>query len=121
MSDLGETAAGPSSASDNKKDNSEAMDSLEQIPLEEQLEEAVREVAQFRELSKRAQADMVNYKRRVEDEKDGVRKHEKSRILLNTLPIVDDFERALEMVPDGSIADGWLEGLELVLRKIQQL
>ncbi len=121
MAEPDRTEAGQGSAGENADERDETADAQEPGTLEERLEEALREVAQFRELSKRAQADLVNYKRRVEEEKTDIRKYEKSRILLNTLPIVDDFERALSMVPDGSVASGWLEGLELVARKLQQL
>ena len=67
--------------------------------LEEKLDEALREVEQFREMHKRAHADLVNYRRRAEEEREDVRKFGKSQLLASSLPAIDDLERALALVP----------------------
>jgi molecular chaperone GrpE len=89
--------------------------------LEQQLEEALREKEQFRAMGQRAQADLVNYRRRAADERDEAKRTANSRLLLNILSIVDDMGRALALVPQDAIAPGWYDGLELVLRNINQL
>ena len=88
--------------------------------LEERLEEALREVEQFREMHKRAQADLVNYRRRAAEDRENVRKFGSSQILARSLPVMDDLDRALSLVPEDAVAPGWLEGLQLVSRKMQQ-
>ena len=50
-----------------------------------------------------------------------IRTNATSDLLLKTLTIVDDFERALEMIPDEAVAPGWREGLELVLKNLNSL
>ena len=42
----------------------------ESSPLREELEEALREKDQFRSMAQRAQADLINFKRRAEEERD---------------------------------------------------
>ena len=99
----------------------ESLEPQTQEPTpEERLEEALREVEQFREMHKRSQADLVNYRRRAEEERESVRKYGKSQLLASSLPVIDDLERALSLVPEDAVAPGWLEGLQLVSRKMRQ-
>jgi molecular chaperone GrpE len=83
------------------------------------LEEALREKDQFRRLAQRAQADLVNYRRRATAEIEEVRRRASADILLKVIGVVDDLERALDMVPEDAVASGWLEGLNLVMRKME--
>ncbi len=89
--------------------------------MAERLEEALREKDQFRALAQRSQADLVNYRRRAAEELEEARTSSKSRLLLDVISVVDDFGRALEMVPGAAIAPGWLEGVRLVHRKLVSL
>ncbi len=111
-----EDNAGPQDAS--AEDVSEPQ--TPEASLEEKLDEALREVEQFREMHKRAHADLVNYRRRAEEEREDVRKFGKSQLLASSLPVIDDLERALALVPEDAVALGWLDGLQLVSRKMQQ-
>ena len=79
--------------------------------LRETLEEAERERDQFRAMMLRAQADLVNYRRRVEDERETLKRNVTSSLLIDMLELVDDFDRALDYVPDDAVAPQWLEGL----------
>lgn len=86
-----------------------------------ELEEALREKDQFRAMAQRAQADLINYRRRVEDEREELRRSANTGLILRILTVVDDLERALALVPDDAVAPGWLEGLQLVQRNLQNL
>ena len=86
-----------------------------------ELEEALREKDQFRALAQRAQADLINYRRRVEDEREELRRSANTGLILRILTVVDDLERALDLVPDDAVAPGWLEGLHLVQRNLHNL
>ena len=88
--------------------------------LTEQLLEAQREKDQFRTMAQRAQADLVNYKNRALAEMEEIRRSTNSQLLLKMLTTVDDLERALSLVPQDAVAPGWLDGLNLVLRNINQ-
>lgn len=89
--------------------------------LREQLEEALREKEQFRAMAQRAQADLVNYKRRAADEQEELRRTANSRLILKVLAIGDDLNRGLDLVPGGAVAPGWLEGLRLVQRNLDKV
>ena len=87
----------------------------------EQLEEALREKDQFRALSQRAQADLYNYKARAAQEQESLRLNANSQIILKILSAMDDLDRAMRLVPEDAVATGWLEGLQLVQRNIENV
>jgi molecular chaperone GrpE len=66
----------------------------------------------------RAQADFINYKRRSEQEKGELSQFANSVIMLNLLPILDDFERAFASIPPKLAKMSWVEGIKLVERKL---
>ena len=84
-----------------------------------QLEEAQREVDQFRNLLQRVQADSVNYKRRVEEEREELQKRANANLVIRLLPVLDDFERALQHIPKDDDLTPWLAGVELVYRNLK--
>ena len=65
----------------------------------------------------RAVADMANYRRRKEQETLRIGTQTRRAVLHNFLPVVDDFERALEAV-DGDANGEWVEGFRLIERKL---
>lgn len=65
----------------------------------------------------RTQADLVNYKKRSEQEKQEAVKYENSLLVLRLLPVLDDLERALGSTPDDPAEAGWAEGIKLIYRK----
>ncbi len=67
----------------------------------------------------RAQADFVNYKRFVEQDKIEFLKNANVNLLVNILPILDDFERALAAVPPEAAEQKWMEGFKLIDRKFR--
>ncbi len=86
-----------------------------------EFEEALREKDQFKAMAQRAQADLINYRRRAEDEREEIRRSANTGLILKVLNVFDDLGRAVAMVPEDAIAPGWLEGLELVQRNLQNL
>jgi molecular chaperone GrpE len=87
----------------------------------DELQEALREKDQFRKMAQRAQADLINYRRRVEDDKADIRRNANSGLLLKVLSVNDDLERAVEHAPEGDEAGAWLDGLRLVRRNLQNV
>ena len=85
--------------------------------LQARLEEAEREREQFKGIAARAQADLVNYRRRAEEEKEEVQRSAKSALLMKMLSTVDDLDRAIAMIPTDESA-GWGEGIQLVRRNV---
>ncbi len=67
----------------------------------------------------RAQADFVNYKRRMEQEKEDGIKFANANLVVKILPVLDDFERAVASLPEPLAADPWVEGVKHIERKLR--
>ena len=89
--------------------------------LEERLEEAERERDQFRTLALRYKADLENYKKRAASELDETRERANAQLLLKLIGLSDDFNRALDYIPEDTSGDGWVEGLRLTQRSIENV
>ena len=88
--------------------------------LEQRLEEATRERDQFRAMAQRAQADFINYKRRIEEERQLIGQEAASQVIMQLLPVLDDFQLALEHLHAEASAS-WSEGVQMIFRKLQTL
>ena len=89
--------------------------------LEALLEEADRERRQFREMAQRAQADLTNYRRRMEEEREEIFHAAASRVVNKLLPVVDDLQRALEQAPSRGEDASWVEGVRIIEKNLKAL
>ena len=87
-------------------------------PVEQSAEEVFRERDQFRALAQRIQADFVNYKRRMDEERQGLVRNASAGFIQRLLPAVDDFQLAIEHLP-AEAEESWAHGVQMVLRKLQ--
>ncbi len=88
--------------------------------LEEQLAAAKSEAERLRNNWQRAEADLQNYKRRAEQERDETRRFALASLIINLLPILDDFERAFGSLDARLAGLTWFEGIYHIYRKLQQ-
>ncbi len=86
--------------------------------LEEQLEAAKEEAAQNLDSYLRAQAELSNARKRFEKQQAQVYTNANADLVLKLLPVLDDFDRAMESVPEEISEEPWFEGIELVHRKL---
>ncbi|MXX54090.1 MAG: nucleotide exchange factor GrpE [Dehalococcoidia bacterium] len=96
-------------------------DAEDSSDLEERLEEAERERDQFRTLALRYKADLENYKKRAASELNETRERANAQLLLKLIGLSDDFNRALDYIPEDTSSDGWVEGLRLTQRSIENV
>lgn len=87
--------------------------------LQSKLEEEQGKAADYLDRCQRALADHANFKRRSEQEKSDLAKFANSVLILKLLPILDDFERAVETIPKEMLKLGWVEGILLIERKLR--
>ncbi len=66
----------------------------------------------------RARAEFMNFKRRVEAERSELAASVSAEALKRVLPAVDDFERAVQTMPDDLKDKPWINGLLMVQRKL---
>lgn len=86
-------------------------------PVREQGEPEVRR-PDDRDLLHRVQADFINYKRRVEQDREQQGKSANRELILRILPAVDDLQRALRSVPQDMAETEWGRGMALIERKL---
>jgi len=89
--------------------------------LEQQLTTEQQKVRECQDLLLRAQADFVNYRRRMSQEQVEGRSAAQSALLSQILPVLDDLERALEAAPPELATHPWAQGLFLVARRLTTL
>ncbi len=66
----------------------------------------------------RARADYQNLRRRVEQDQISARQQAARDILMQLLPVVDDFDRAMVNAPDGAEQQTWVSGTRMVGKKL---
>jgi molecular chaperone GrpE len=79
-----------------------------------ELEEAQEKIADLTEVGQRALADLANFKRRVEQERSQFVKAANTGLILELLPILDNFQRAMDHVPEELQGNEWTKGIEQI-------
>lgn len=86
--------------------------------LQEALEAKAREAAAHYDRYLRALADFENYKRRAQRERDEWTRLAHERLVLEILPVLDNFDRALQAEPRPDQLRGFVAGVELIHREL---
>ena len=89
---------------------------LEQARTE--LEQAKAQAAENLDGWQRARAEFTNYKRRMEAERSELTANAGAEALKRVLPAVDDFERAVQTLPEELKEHAWINGILMVQRKL---
>jgi len=97
----------------------EATDELE--ALRRELEDAHAKEAEYLDGWQRARAELANARKRFQREQQQSYSNAKADVLVRLLPIIDDFERALETLPEDLQDHRWVEGIKLIQCKAQGL
>ena len=85
---------------------------------QEQIEKLGRELAEERDQYLRLQAEWDNYRRRTAKERLELIDNAGKDILKGFLPVVDDCQRALQVLRDSDAAPAAIEGTELIYNKL---
>jgi len=87
--------------------------------LRQELEEATRKGQEYLAIAQRAQADLLNYRRRVEAERGESFRSGKSELALRILPVLDDFDLAFRNMPPDIAESHWAVAFDLIARKLR--
>ena len=99
-------------------DQVEISDQDSPLTLEDELQDAVRDRDQYQNSMQRAQADLINYRRRSEEEKSEAIKRANTRLLNQLLTTLDEFTMAFDQAPTDDSQQAWVEGFRLIHRKL---
>ncbi|MDD4876432.1 MAG: nucleotide exchange factor GrpE [Dehalococcoidales bacterium] len=107
------------------KDNNDDMEINPEVSEIEDIETLKQSLTKEKEKAEnylanwqRAQADFVNYKRRIEQEREETSKFANAMLMLNLLPVLDDLERAFTSIPLHLAQMTWIDGITLIERKL---
>lgn len=89
--------------------------------LRRQLEEERRRAEELRDRWQRAAADLVNLRRRTEQEQEDREKMASMRLVFELLPVLDNFERALATIPGNLQLLTWIHGVILIERQLRAI
>ena len=89
--------------------------------LEQELEQMRSEMEHWQDRCLRTAAELANYRKRIEREREQQQLRIRGEVMRGLLPIADDFDLALENVPPDFETLPWVQGLLLIADKIQAL
>ncbi|MGA3058487.1 MAG: nucleotide exchange factor GrpE [Candidatus Limnocylindrales bacterium] len=89
--------------------------------LRAELDAAQAQTAEHKASLQRTAADFANFRRRTAEDRDRELGLASESLLRKLLAIVDDFDRALDSMPEDLKGVGWIEGITLLDRKLRAL
>jgi len=123
-----QTGREPQAAESNTPDLAAAATarSAEARELERQLEEARAKLREAEERARenldrwqRAQADLANYRRRAQFEREELEKFALATLVSALLPVLDSFDRAWQTLPGNLRRLTWLSGVDMIDRQLR--
>jgi molecular chaperone GrpE len=99
----------------------EPVAEAEAAPEDTAAEELARTAAErdeFFDQLQRSRAEFINYRKRTDQERLRLAEVFTSETLKQFLPVIDDFDRAIESVPENEQTSGWVTGISLIYQKL---
>jgi molecular chaperone GrpE len=115
----GASAEGPAGVSAETPSDATTGEGSAEATLAADLDAAQQQAQEYLAMAQRAQADFQNYRRRAEQERTDAYDRGRGETVLQILPVLDDFERALAALPLERREEDWLQGLLLIERKLR--
>jgi len=98
-------------------------DPMDSDPVEEAeaqlIAELERERNELKDQLLRSLADLPNFRKRAQAEKDDIRRYATEELARNLLPVLDNFERTLAAADAGASQESLREGVQLVDRQLR--
>jgi molecular chaperone GrpE len=89
--------------------------------LQAQLEKEKTRADELHDRLQRSMADLSNYRKRSESEREEMTKFANMVLVSELLPVLDNFERALSAIPHELEQFTWLQGIALIERHLRAL
>ena len=86
-----------------------------------EIEELKNLVRDLQDKNLRTQAELINYRMRKDEEVSRILKYANEDIVLELLPIVDNFERAIKMDDNAEAVSKFLEGFKMIYCQVVQV
>ncbi len=89
--------------------------------LKEEMEKIKKERDEYKNLYLRALADHDNYKKRIEAEWKKAVEYANERLVFELLPVLDNFERALDAMKEATDVDSIKKGVEMIYKSLLEV
>ena len=86
-----------------------------------QVEELTEKLKSLEEETLRAKADLINYRKRKDDEVSNLLKYCNADIIMLLLPVLDNFERVINKEDIPEDVKSYLEGFKLIYKQIMDI
>ncbi len=106
---------------ENNEDNTEECVEETETDTQAKTEEnETKEKDDFETKYLRLAADFQNFKKRTEKEKSDIFKSANTRLITELLPLIDDFDRAIEHAEESS-KESFADGIELIIKRFAEI
>ncbi|ACX64021.1 nucleotide exchange factor GrpE [Paenibacillus sp. Y412MC10] len=108
----------------------EAVNPEQEIPVTESADEAAgsaeleklqAELQEQQQRTLRVQADFDNFRRRTQKEKEDLGKYASSKLITELLPVIDNFERALQASEENPEFESFSKGVNMIFRQLESV
>ncbi len=82
-------------------------------------EELQKEYEELKDRYLRLSAEFDNFRKRTLKEKADLTKYGGEQVLLSLLPVIDDFDRAMNSMPEEEACSSYVEGIKLIYNKLK--
>lgn len=86
----------------------------------EEAEALARQAAELTEALQRERADVINVRRRHDEQVAALKSMVKANVVRDLLPVVDNFERALKHVPKELEGNDYIKGVQGVVKQFEK-
>lgn len=83
-------------------------------------EDLQQQIAELTDALQRERADVMNIRRRHEEQMAGLRTTLKAHVITDLLPVIDNFERALKHVPADLADNDYVKGVAAVVKQFEK-
>lgn len=94
--------------------------STSEEPVNEEAQQLQQQVAELTDALQRERADVINVRRRHEEQITGLKSTVKASVIRDLLPVIDNFERALKHVPEDLKDNDYIKGVQGVVKQFEK-
>ena len=97
----------------------EKKDKKKHVSYKARYEELQEEYKELHDRYLRLSAEFDNFRKRTLKEKADLSKYGGEQVLLSLLPVIDDFDRAMDSMPEHKECESYIEGITLIYNKLK--
>ncbi len=84
-------------------------------------EQLAKDLAEAQDALLRERADSANVRRRAEEDRAKLASFYKANVIKELLPVIDNFERALKVMPANLKDDEYVKGVQTIIKQFEQI